>query len=77
MTAGEPFLTQDLKTSDFEAPGTAAKNLLDLNNRHALEMSELTLPQFHALVEGSYAARRAGNDDGFVLVFDQDARRWP
>jgi predicted GNAT superfamily acetyltransferase len=47
--------------------------LLALNNAHAVELSWLEPERFAHMVAMAFLARQVGEDDGFLLTFDQDA----
>lgn len=47
--------------------------ILALNNLHARELSWLEMPKLRHLVDEAFLALCAGEADGFMLAFDQDA----
>lgn len=47
--------------------------ILALNNAHARELSWLEMPKLRHLVGEAFLALRAGDADGLLLAFDQDA----
>lgn len=47
--------------------------VLDLNNRHATELSWLERGRLSALIARAFLARRIGGVDAFLIAFDQDA----
>lgn len=51
----------------------ALDRLLMLNNEHAEELSLLDMAGFEHLIGQAFLALRAGDGDGFLLAFDQDA----
>ena len=57
----------NIKSSDITAP------LLELNNRHAKELSYLDAARFGALVDDAFLACRVGEAQALLLAFDQDA----
>ena len=57
----------DLKASGVTAP------LLELNNRHAEQLSYLTLERMRTLVDRAFLACCVGEADALLLAFDQSA----
>ncbi|MBE7212896.1 MAG: GNAT family N-acetyltransferase [Gluconacetobacter diazotrophicus] len=54
-------------------PADCDAALLALNNRHAVELSPLTLPRLRELAGVAFLAARVGAADALLLAFDQDA----
>lgn len=60
----------------FRAPVDAdLPTLLELNNDHALELSELTADEFRELVKVAWRTRVADDLSAMVIAFDQDTAR--
>jgi predicted GNAT superfamily acetyltransferase len=60
----------------FRAPAEAdLPILLELNNDHALELSELTAGDFRELLKVAWRARVADDLSAMVIAFDQDTAR--
>lgn len=51
----------------------AQAGILDLNNRHAVELSWLEPQRLAMLVGEAFHARRVGEAEAFLMAFDQDA----
>ncbi|PSM17571.1 MULTISPECIES: GNAT family N-acetyltransferase [Nitratireductor] len=47
--------------------------VLELNNRHALELSFLEPDELARLIDAAFCARRIGQIEAFLIAFDQDA----
>ena len=62
-----PPLLIDIKSTGITAP------LLELNNRHAEELSYLDAARFGTLVDEAFLACRVGEAQAMLLAFDQDA----
>lgn len=60
----------DLKT----CLASNAAAVLNLNNRHAIEMSLLDASKLQSLIREAFYARAIGEVDAFLLAFDQDAK---
>jgi predicted GNAT superfamily acetyltransferase len=65
---------QSVAPAEISQGTPLAKTLLALNNAHAQELSWLEPERLQHLVEQAFLARRIGDLDAFLLVFDQDAR---
>ncbi len=66
----EPLLQQAIELDD----AASVENLLVLNNAHAEELSLLDTASFRYLVTQAFHACRIGENDAFMLTFDQSAR---
>ncbi len=60
--------------ADVSQAQPLGRALLALNNAHARELSWLEPARLEYLVDEALLARRIGELDAFLLVFDQDAR---
>ena len=58
---------------DALSPLVPSPALLALNNAHAVELSWLEPERFAHMVAVAFFARQVGEDDGFLITFDQDA----
>jgi uncharacterized protein len=53
---------------------TSLDSVLELNNRHAEELSYLQISDLKKLVDMAFYARRVGMADALMIAFDQDAK---
>lgn len=62
-----------LRPADLVEAEALSRALLDLNNSHAEELSELEPARLLHLVSEAFLARRIGEADALLIAFDQDA----